>query len=169
MATTQSWTEYNGATAGTATTARTDCNWKATDTSTNDYGSNPITAGLNSYCKQQALVFAGSANSLSALSFYISAATGTGWTVKAGIVTTAATAVTTATGDATMPTAAGTLNGTFGTSSTPWSSAGGSSVTSISGTPSMYASTLRTQLQTTGSAAPGDITSLTITASWTES
>jgi hypothetical protein len=33
----------------------------------------------------------------------------------------------------------------------------------------MYANALRTQVQTTVSAAPGDIASRTITASWTES
>jgi hypothetical protein len=42
-------------------------------------------------------------------------------------------------------------------------------VASGSGTPSMYGTTLRTQLVTTSGAAPGDITALTITAAWTES
>lgn len=171
MASTQTWSEGNGANAATETTNRAEMNWKNIDDSTTAYSASPITAGNNSFHKIQAVKFAGTYNSLSALSFYAStAAPGTGLSVVASVrsSTTGATPATTATGDSAIPTSAGTLTANFVATST-WASAFAAGTTSVTASAAAYSQPLRTQLQTTGSAAPGDITSVTITASWTES
>lgn len=117
--------------------------------------------------KYQALKFAGTWNSLSALTYKIdNNAPATGLSIRGAVVTTGTTPTTTASGDAALSTTG--LSAGFGTSSTPFSTAGGSATTA-GGT--MYANALRTQLQTTSSYAggPGDISTRTITATWTES
>lgn len=163
MASTQSWTEYNGS-GQTATATRTDCNWKNIDDSTTAYSSSPITAGNNSFGKYQALVYAGTWNSLSALTYKISNnAPATGVSIVGSVVTSYTQPATTATGDSAMSTSG--ISANFNTSTTPFGT--GTSSSTASGT--MYANALRTQLQSTGSAGPGDIGSLTITAAWTES
>lgn len=164
MASTQTWSEYNGASAATETTSRAEANWKNIDDSTTAYSSSPITAGNNSFTKYQALKFAGTWNSLSALTYKVStAAPGTGLSVVAAVVTAGTTPSTTASGDAAASTTGTSAN--FNSSTTPYGA--GTSSTTAGGT--MYANAYRTQLQTTGSAAPGDTTSVTITATWTES
>lgn len=165
MASTQTWAEFNGASAGTETGARAECNWKNIDDSTTAYSASPITAGSNSFGKYQAIKFAGTWNSLSALTYKVSTtAPATGCTVVGSVVTSGTTPATTATGDTTTNMTTG-VAANFNSSSTPYGA--GTSSTTASGT--MYANAFRTQLQTTGSAGPGDITSVTITASWTES
>lgn len=117
--------------------------------------------------KIQALVFGGTWNSLSALTYKIdNNAPATGLSIRGSVLTSYTQPSTTATGDAAMSTTG--LSAGFGTSSTPFSTAGGSSTTA-GGT--IYANALRTQLQTTSSYAggPGDISTRTITATWTES
>lgn len=168
MASTQSWTEYNGASAGTATASRTEANWKRVDDSTTAYSSSPInsTNNENSMTKYQALVFAGTYSSLSALTYKIdNNAPATGLSIVGSVVTSGTTPSTTASGDSAMSTTG--LSANFNNSTTPYG-AGTSSYTT-GGT--VYANALRTQLQTTSSYAggPGDITSRTITATWTES
>lgn len=164
MASTQSWTEYNGASAGTATASRTEANWKNIDDSTTAYSSSPITAGNNSFDKNQAVVFAGTWNTLSALTYKVSTATpGTGLSVVASVRSTGTTPSATATGDSAASTTGTSAN--FAGTSTGF--AAGTSTASGGGT--YYGQVYRTQLQTTGAAAPGDITSVTITATWTES
>lgn len=164
MASTQTWSEFNGASAATETTSRAEANWKNIDDSTTAYSSSQITAGNNSFAKIQALKFAGTWNSLSALTYKVStAAPGTGLSVVASVLTAGVTPSATATGDSAASTSGTSAN--FNSSSTPYGT--GTSSTTAGGT--MYANAYRTQLQTTGSAGPGDITSVTITASWTES
>lgn len=166
MASSQTWSEGNGTNAGTETGSRSECNWKNIDDSTTAYSSSPITAGNNSFTKYQAVKFGGTWNTLSAGSYFGSTATpGTGLTVKAAVVTSGTTPSTSASGDSNIPTSAGTLTANFTTTAMGY--AAGSSSISFSAT--VYMNALRTQLQTTGSAAPGDITSVTLTAQWTES
>lgn len=165
MASTQTWSEFNGASAATESTNRADNNWKNIDDSTTTaYSASPITAGLNSFTKYQAVKFGGTWNSLSALTYKVSSASpATGVSVVASVVTAGTTPSATASGDSAASTSGTSAN--FNSSSTPYGT--GSSSTSAGGT--MYAQAYRTQLQTTGSAGPGDIPSVTITATWTES
>lgn len=164
MASTQTWSEFNGASAGTETGSRGEANWKNIDDSTTAYSASPITAGSNSFSKYQAVKFAGTWNSLSALTYKVSSnAPATGVSIVASVVTAGTTPSTTATGDAAASTSGTAAN--FNSASTPFGA--GTSSTTAGGT--MYANAYRTQLQSTGSAGPGDIPTVTITASWTES
>ncbi|HEY0109553.1 MAG TPA: hypothetical protein VGB67_08000, partial [Fibrella sp.] len=118
MATTQSWTEYNGTNAATATASRSEANWKNIDDSTSAYSSFPITAGNNSFDKNQAIVFAGTYNSLSALTYKVSSnAPATGASVVASVRTSGVTPSTAATGDAAASTTGTAAN--FVGNSTP--------------------------------------------------
>lgn len=169
MASTQTWSEFNGTNAATETTSVTACNWKRNDNSTqSNYSTNPInsTNNENSMGKYQALVYAGTWNSISALTYKIdNNAPATGLSIVGSVVTSGTTPATTATGDSAMSTTG--LSANFNNSTSPYGV--GTSSSTASGT--MYANALRTQLQTTSSYAggPGDIASRTITASWTES
>lgn len=164
MASTQTWSEFNGASAGTETGSRGEANWKNIDDSTTAYTASPVTAGANSFTKYQALKFAGTWNSLSALTYKVSSnAPSTGVSIVASVVTAGATPSTSASGDAAASTSGTSAN--FNSSSTPYGA--GTASTTAGGT--MYANAYRTQMQTTGSAGPGDIPSVTITATWTES
>lgn len=168
MASTQTWSEGNGTTAGTETGSRAEANWKRIDDSTTAYTSSPInsTNNENSMTKYQMLKYAGTWNSLSALTYKIdNNAPATGLSIVGSVVSAGTTPATTSSGDGAMSTTGATANfvaSTFGYGA-------GTSTSTASGT--MYAQALRTQLQTTSSYAggPGDITSRTITASWTES
>jgi len=163
MASTVSFTEYNGA-GSTATASRAEMNLKNIDDSTTVYSSSPITAGNNSFGKYQAAVHAGTYNQLSAASYKISSnAPGTGLSIVGSVVTSYTTPATTATGDSAMSTTGLTAN--FNTSTTPFGT--GTSTYTTSGT--VYVNALRLQLQSTTSAVPGDTTSQTITYGWTES
>ena len=165
MASTQTWSEFNGA-GQTETTSRTDCNWKNIDDSTTAYSSSVITAGNNSFWKYQCIVFAGTWNSLSSLTYKIdNNAPATGISIKANTKTTYAQPATTASGDAAASTAGESAN--FGTNLASSAFSAGTATASGGGT--CYTNPWRTQLQTTASAAPGDIASRTITATWTES
>lgn len=171
MASTQTWSEGNGTNAGTETTGRTEANWKNIDDSTTAYSSSVITAGNNSFSKYQAIKYAGTFNSLSSLTYKVSTATpGTGLSVVASVIAAAtpATPTATATGDAAASTVGTAAN--FVHTNT-WASvyAAGAATGGPNDATSWYGQAYRTQLQTTGSAAPGDITSVTITATWTES
>jgi len=163
MASTQTWSEGNGTNAATQTNDRTECNWKNIDDSTTAYSSAPITAGNNSYGKYQAIKFAGSYNSLSSGTYKVSSNTpATGLEVRAAVVTSGTTPATTATGDALASTTGTAFN--FTTTAMGYA-AGATSTTSANA----YGNAYRTQLQTTTGAAPGDIPTVTITATWTES
>jgi hypothetical protein len=167
MASTQTWSEGNGAGAATETASRAEANWKNIDDSTTAYSASPITAGANSFSKYQAIKFGGTYNTLSALSYFGStSAPGTGLTVVAKVVTAGVTpAVTALAAASAIATAAGTLTANF--TATTLGYAAGTATSTASAV--VYGNALATQLQTTGSAAPGDITPVTITAQWTES
>jgi hypothetical protein len=167
MASTQSWTEYNGSGA-TATAARAEANWKRVDDSSTAYSSSPINSSNNenSMAKIQAIVFAGTYNSLSALTYKSSSnAPATGLSIVGAVLTSYTQPAVTATGDSAMSTTG--LAANFNNSTTPFGA--GTSTYTTGGT--VYANALRTQLQTTSSYAggPGDISTITHTASWTES
>lgn len=166
MASTQTWSEFNGASAATETASRADDNWKnADDSVATVYSAQPITAGNNSFGKYQAVVFNGTWNSLSALTYKVSTtAPATGVTIVGSVVTAGTTPATTATGDSTTNMTTG-ITSNFNSSTTPYGT--GTSSTTASG--KIYANVFRTQLQSTSGAGPGDIPSVTITASWTES
>lgn len=168
MASTQTFSEGNGATAATETTSRSEMNLKRIDDSTTAYTANPINSSNNenSYGKYQMMKFAGTWNNLSALTVKIdNNAPATGLSFVGSVVTAGATPATSATGDSAMSTTG--LSANFTSSSFGY--AAGTSSSSASGT--MYTNALRLQLQTTSSYAggPGDITSRTITWAWTES
>ena len=163
MASTQTWSEFNGA-GGTETASRTDINFKNVDDSATAYSASPVTAGNNSFTKYQALKFAGTWNSLSSLTYKVSTnAPATGLSIVGSVVTSYTQPSTTALGDAAFSTSGLTAN--FNSSTTPFGA--GTASTAAGGT--MYANAYRAQLQTTGSAAPGDSPTITFTATWTES
>lgn len=168
MASTQTWSEGNGTNAGTETTSRAEANWKRVDDSTTAYSSSPINSSNNenSMTKYQAIKFAGTYNSLSSLTYKIdNNAPATGLSIVGAVVTSGTTPSTTASGDSAMSTTGLSANFT----ATTMGYAAGASTSSASAV--VYGNALRTQLQTTSSYAggPGDITSRTITATWTES
>lgn len=168
MASTQTWSEFNGAGA-TETASRAEANFKRVDDSTTAYTASPINSSNNenSMAKIQALKFAGTWNSLSNFTYRIdNNAPATGLSIVGSVITTYVQPATTATGDSALSTTG--VSAGFGTSATPFSTAGGSTTTA-GGT--MFANALRMQLQTTSSYAggPGDITGRTVTAQWTES
>lgn len=173
MASTQTWSEGNGANAGTETASRGEANWKNVDDSTTAYSASPITAGNNSFSKYQAIKFGGTYNTLSSLSYKVSTSTpndnggsSAHLTVVASVITAAspATPSATATGDS----AASTTGTSANFSGTTWAGVFATGTATSTANP-VYGQAYRTQLQTTSSAAPGDITAVTITATWTES
>lgn len=164
MASSQTWSEFNGAGAATETGARADGDWKNIDDSTTAYSASPISAGQNSFTKYQALKFGGTWNSLSGFTYKVStAAPATGVSIVAAVVTAGTTPSTSASGDSAASTSGTAAN--FVSAVTPYGA--GTATSAASGT--MYVNPYRTQLQTTSGAGPGDIPSVTITASWTES
>lgn len=169
MASTQTFSEFNGASAATETTSVTACNWKRNDDATqSNYSSNPINSSNNenSMTKYQCIKFAGTWSSLSALTVKIdNNAPATGLSIVGTVVSSGTTPSTTASGDSAFSTSGATVN--FNNSTTPYGA--GTSSTTASGT--MYSQCARSQLQTTSSYAgsPGDITSRTFTWAWTES
>lgn len=166
MASTQTFSEGNGASAGTETINRAEMNWKNIDDSTTAYSSSVITAGSNSFTKYQAIVFAGTYNSLSACTVKVdNNAPGTGLSIVGAVVSTGVTPATTASGDSAMSTTGAAVNFT----GTTWATAFAAGTTTASGGGTRYTQPLRTQLQTLGTAAPGDIASRTFTWQWTES
>ena len=203
MATSQAWYEYNGS-AGTVTeTLATYCNWKATvDDYGTDYRTLPIAATQSSMWKIQALKFtnaSGATAYLSALSYFIntptvysSTAATPYWKIAALVPSSGTffsqplggtTVLPTIAGSApvSMPIAAGTLTGTWGTGSgattafTTGASTAGPFTNTVASTTTMatatilYTTALYTQLQTGTLASPGTIGGFQVTATWTES
>lgn len=182
MSATYDWEEDNGAAAGspakgtTRTTARAEVNWKNIDDSTTAYSSNPITAGNNSYQKNQFGKFTGSFNQiLTGLFAHTATAFGTGLTLK-GVpnntgdgdrylyVTPSTTADTNLTKDMTSAVAIGSgVTICFGATGPEATGKATSSTNATS-----YTSFLTSQLQTTGSAAPGDTAQVTLTMQYNE-
>ena len=168
MASTQTWSEGNGVNAATVTTSRAEANWKRTDDSTTAYSSSPINSSNNenSMTKYQCIAFAGTWNSISACTYKIdNNAPATGLSIVGAVVIAGVTPATTASGDPALS----TTGVAFNLTTTAMGYAAGTSSSTASG--AINGNALRTQLQTTSAYAggPGDITSRTITASWTES
>lgn len=168
MASTQTFSEGNGSSAGTETASRSEMNWKRIDDSTTAYTASVInsTNNENSMTKYQMLKYAGTWNSLSVLTVKVdNNAPATGLSIVGSVVTSGTTPATTASGDSAMSTTGLSVNFT----SSSFGYAAGTSTSTASGT--MYTNALRSQLQTTSSYAggPGDITSRTFTWAWTES
>ena len=182
MAATFEWDEDNGTATGspakgtTRTTAVTNVNWKDIDDATTAYSSNPITAGQNSYQKNQFGKFSGTFNQiLGGLFAHTSTAFGTGLTLK-GVplctsdgtrylyVTPSTTADSGLTTDMTTAIAIGSgVAVAFGATG-PEATGKAASMT----TNPCYTNYLTTQLQTSGSAAAGDTATVTLTLQYSE-
>ena len=174
--------EDNGAASGspakgtTRTAARTEVNWKNIDDSTTAYSSSPITAGNNSYQKNQFGHFSGTFNQISAGLFaHTSTAFGTGFTLKgvpactttAGPYTYVTPSTTADTGLTTDMTSAISIASGVAV----WFGATGPEATGKAAsmtTNPCYTNWLTTQLQTTSSAAAGDSASITMTLEYNE-
>jgi hypothetical protein len=169
MPSTPHWVEYNVASTST-TGSRTEVNWKAIDDSTTAYSAQPITAGNYSYQKIQALVFdTGSWNGLSSFGYKCNTnVTPEGLSIYGTTISAWTAPVSTAV-DATLLSTAGiTANFTTGAITSANFAAGTSSIAGSSTQP-VSTQPLRSQLKSATSSPPGDITPVTITATWTES
>lgn len=177
MAATFAFKEDNGAATGsptrgtTAGTTVTTCNWKNVDDATSTaYSASPITAGNNSFGKYQWGAFSGSYNQVSAglWSPHTAGSLGTGLTLVGKVSSTYATPATSAlagTTDYTSITAIGAGAAVlFSTDGNPFTATPAASQTA-NPTATQY---LISQLQTTTSAAAGDIASVTLTLQYNE-
>lgn len=180
MAATFAFKEDNGAATGspargtTAGTTVTTCNWKNVDDATSTaYSASPITAGNNSYHKYQFGAFSGTYNQLSSglWSPHTSpaGALATGLTLVGKVSSTYATPATSALGgsptDFTTAVAIGSgLAVEFSADSSP---ANATHAASQTANPSAT-QFLITQLQTSSSASPGDMASITLTLQYNE-
>lgn len=177
MTATFTFKEDNGAATGsptrgtTAGTTVTTCNWKNVDDATSTaYSASPISAGNNSYGKYQWGAFSGTYNQISAglWSPHTAGTLGTGLAIVGKVTSTYATPSTSAlssTTDFTSITAiASGLAVNFSTDGNPFTASPTSSQTA-NPSATQY---LNSQLQTTSSAAPGDIASITQTVQYNE-
>jgi hypothetical protein len=188
MAATFHYCEDNGAATGSPShgTTRsgfgadthfaTDVNWKnADDCTTNSgtaYSAAPITAGNNSYTKYQYGHFSGTFNQISAGKWSgrtaPSGALATGLTLKGTVTSTYATPATTANAGLTTDYSSAEVAVGSGTavdfSTTGPEAASPTSTLSAEG----YTQYLASQLQTTSSAAAGDISTITQTLQYAE-
>lgn len=181
MTATFTWLEDNGAVSGvggtTVATTVSNVNWKNIDDTSTAYSSSPITAGNNSFQKNQYGKFTGGTfNQISAGLFaHTLTALGTGLTLKGVKVATSAyvyvtpstVADTNLTTD--MTSAIAIASGTlvyFGITS-PGTTAGKAANTVTPGSDN-FTTWLTTQLQTTVSAAPGDTANITLTLQYNE-
>lgn len=177
MAATFAFKEDNGTATGsptrgtTAGTTVTTCNWKNVDDATSTaYSASPITAGNNSYGKYQWGAFSGTYNQISAglWSPHTAGSLGTGLTLVGKVSSTYATPSTTAlsaTTDYTSITAIGAGAAVlFSTDGNPFTA---TPATSQTANPSAT-QYLISQLQTSSSAAAGDIASVTLTLQYNE-
>lgn len=182
MAATFEFEEDNGTQTGsptkgtTRTAARTEVNWKNIDDSTTTYSSSPITAGNNSFQKNQFGHFSGTFNSVSAGLFaHTLTAFGTGLTLK-GVptitsdatrylyVTPSTTADSNLTTDMTSAISIGSGVAVWFGATGPEATGKAASMT----TNPCYTNFLTTQLQTTSSAAAGDTATVTLTLQYNE-
>lgn len=119
-----------------------------------------ITAGNNSFAKYQAIKYGGTYNQLSGGTVKVSSnAPATGLSLVGTVTNTFATPSATATGDGAFSTTGAAYN--FGSTPATASSA------STTANPA-YSGYVRSQLQTTTAAAPGDTPVITFTYQWTE-
>lgn len=177
MSATFAFKEDNGAATGspargtTAATTVTTCNWKNIDDAVaTAYSASPITAGNNSYIKYQFGSFSGTYNQLSAglWSPHTAGTLAANCTLVGKVSSTYTTPATTA------------MSGSTDYSSIVAIGAGATVLFSLDTNPSTGSPTatttvnpvvtqwLVTQLQTTASAAAGDIASITLTLQYNE-
>lgn len=182
MAATFEFEEDNGPATGspakgsTRTAARTEVNWKNIDDSVTAYTSAPITAGNNSYQKNQFGHFSGTFNTiLNGLWAHTATAFGTGLTLKGAPACTASagnyTYVTPSTGADAALTNDMTATTGIAAGVAVWFGATGPEATgkaSSMTTNPCYTNWLTTQLQTSGSAAAGDTATVTLTLQYDE-
>lgn len=173
MAATFEFNEDNGAATGspakgtTRSTAVTQCNWKNTDDVATSYSASPVAAGANSYPKNQFGKFTGTFSQISScLWAHTSGTLGTGITLAGKVTSTYTTPSTTAISGSTDMTSAISIGSgaSVNFSTTGPEDASPTSTLSAAG----YTQYLVTQLQTTGSAAPGDTASVTLTLRYNE-
>jgi hypothetical protein len=174
VAATWEWGEANAAGA-TKTYARTDVNWKNIDDSTTAYSSSSITAGASSYTKYQFLRFGGSWNEISSGKFAHTAtagggAIGTGITLRGQPVTAYALPSTTPTVDTDISSSIAIGSGATVqfTLTEPGNTTTAGLGATVSGPGTAYSQYVRTQLQTSGSAGPGDCNAVTLTIQYNE-
>jgi len=179
MAATFEFVEDNGTQTGsplkgtTRTAARTERNYKNIDDSTTAYSSSPIVAGNNSFTKYQAGHFTGSFNQI--LNGKWSAHTApagalaTGLTLHGKVTSTYSTPATTADSGISSPTDFTTAVAIGSGQTVNFSTTGpeGASPTATLGAAG-YTQFLAAQLQTTVSAAPGDMATITETLQYDE-
>ena len=179
MAATFEFNEDNGTQTGsptkgtTRTTARTDCNYKNIDDSATAYSSSPIVAGNNSFTKYQCGKFTGVFNQI--LNGKWSAHTSpagslaTGLTLHGKVTSTYTTPATTTDSGIASPTDFTTAVAIGSGSAVNFSTVGpeGTSPTATLSAPG-YTQFLASQLQTTVSAAPGDMATITQTLQYDE-
>lgn len=174
MAATFEYNEDNGAATGspakgtTRATAVTQVNWKSVDDVATAYTSSTIIAGANSMTKYQFGKFTGTFNQISTGKWSHTAGTlGTGLTLKGVVTSTYATPSTTTNAALTQ-----TMTGITAIASgqtvlfSTTGPEGASPTASI--TAAGYSQYLATQLQTTSSAAAGDIGAITLTLRYDE-
>jgi len=178
MSATFEFNEDNGAATGspakgtTRTTAVTQNNWKSTDDVATAYSTSVIQAGSNSYDKWQFGKYSGTYNTITNGKWAHTAGTlGAGLTIKGkvapagGYTAPSTTANANLSVDMTSPISIGSGQTVqFGV--TGPEAAGKAASTTANPAYSEY---LTTQLQTTGSASPGDITTVTFTLQYDES
>lgn len=189
MAATFHWAEDNGAATGSPahgttqsgfnadTHYPTDNNWKNVDDNTANsgtaYSSSPITAGNNSYTKYQYGHFSGSFNQISSGLWSPHTAPGgalaTGLTLHGKVTSTYTTPATSTDSGISSPTDYTTAVAIGSGASVSFSTTGPydaspTSTLSAAG----YSQYLGTQLQTTTSASPGDMATITITLQYNE-
>lgn len=166
MAATATWYERNGVVGSTTDTAVNDCDWKGADDATASRATYPVTAGENSYHKNNFVKFTGTFNQISNVLFAHTAGTlGTGLTLKAKVTTTYTQGAATALADSTDITATSLISAgmavTLGTSD-PTTASSASIATEG------YTEFIVTQVQSTASAAAGDSGAVTLTVQYDE-
>lgn len=175
MAATFAWDEQYGTQTGSplggtsTTTGITNNNWANSADPTVAYSTNPITAGNNSYTKFQYGHFSGTYNEISAgLWAHTATALGTGLTLKGVVTSTYATPSTTTnaalTTDMTSAIAIGSGATVLFTPTSPQTASPSASGTAVP----LFTQYLATQLQTSGSAAPGDSAQITMSLQYSE-
>lgn len=172
MAATAQWQEDNGAATGSPAkgTSRgnaSNVNWKSVDDTSTAYTSATIIAGDNSYIKYNFVKFTGTFNNITTGLFaHTAGSLGTGITLKSKVTSTYATPTTSALSGATDISTAIAIGSGASVNFSTVGPEGGSPTSTLSA--AGYTQFIATQLQTTSSAAAGDIGSQTLTFQWNE-
>jgi hypothetical protein len=178
MASSADWQTHHGAATGspaggtTTQTGRTELNFKNIDDGTSAYSSYPVDAGSNSFDIYAFVRWTGTFNQILNVLFAHTAGTpGTGITLKSKVApnsNTYAAPSTSANGnltiDSTSPISIGSGQSVQVGATSPQAAGKASSGTANP----LYTQYLTIQAQTTGSASPGDMTTVTWTLQWDE-